>query len=86
MCRFGRGYTLQVKIRVLDGSPNQVDAAGSKKSLRARSRTSLASGSAARMPTDSNDPLGTANKNFHNFVNETFQDVTLIEEHQVNCN
>ena len=71
MFRFGKGYTLQVKIKLT--GPSQVDAAGSKKSL-------LESGSAAKIPAISS---ATATKNFHDFIHETFQDVTLIEEHQV---
>ena len=85
--RFGRGYTLQVKIRLPDGNSNQVGTAGSKKSLHSKSRSStLVSGSATRIPPDSNDPLANATKNFHNFICETFQDVTLVEEHQVKSN
>ena len=88
MYRFGRGYTLQVKIKLPDGSTSRpVNAAGSKKSLRSKSRSStLVSSSATRIPTDGSDPLVNATKNFHNFVYETFQDVTLVEEHQVKSN
>lgn len=83
MCRFGKGYTLQVKIRLPNIDPSQIDVAGNKKGVRSRSRLSLASGSATRIPAGGTDPLSTATKNFHNFVHEAFQDVTLIEEHQV---
>ena len=83
-CRFGKGYTLQVKIRIPDANPGQpVDVAESKRKLNSKSRSSLVAGSATRIPNDGSDPLSTATKNFHNFVYETFQDVTLIEEHQV---
>ena len=77
---------MQVKIRLPDRNPTQVNAARSKKSIHSKSRSSLVSGSAMRIPTDGNDPLATATKNFHNFIYETFQDVTLIEEHQVKSN
>ena len=80
MYRFGKGYTLQVKIRIPDG---QVDVAGNQKKLQSRSQSTLTSGSSTRVPLGSHDPLATAISNFHNFIYETFQDVTLIEEHQV---
>ena len=83
MCRFGKGYTLQVKIRIPDGSHSQDDVTGNKKKLHSRSHSTLASGSVTQVPPGSNDPLATATKSFHNFIYDTFQDVTLIEEHQV---
>ena len=81
VCRFGKGYTLQVKIRIPDGQVD--DVAGDQKKLKSKSQSTLTSGSATRVPLGGDDPLGTATSNFHNFIYETFQDVTLIEEHQV---
>ena len=81
-CRFGKGYTLQVKIQLPDADPNQVDSAVSKKSLLSRSRPSLISGSATRIPTG-DAAASSATDIFKSFIHETFQYAKLIEEHQV---
>ena len=84
MYRFGKGYTLQVKIRLPDSNHDQPSVTLNKKNSHSMSRSSLeVSGSAARIPAGGVDPLADATKNFHNFVNEAFEDVLLIEEHQV---
>ena len=103
MYRFGKGFTLQVKI----GSPDDfVGAVSEPIQLRGRrggsrfgSRTgSRLGGSFTRqtsteVPTSPKSPFSEppaqddssdspVNK-FHKFVKETFENTTLIEEHQV---
>ena len=94
MYRFGKGFTLQVKI----GSPDDfIGAVSEPIQLRGRqgSRFSRQTSSEppmspmspkSPMPLEAsahvNDPDSPVGK-FHNFIKETFESSTLIEEHQV---
>ena len=108
MHRFGKGFTLQVKI----GSPEDFIGAVSEPIQLRRQGSGGGSflGSrrlGSRLGSLSNDPPSSprsvrsptpihgdadnddntqspAVMNFHNFIKETFENSTLIEEHQVN--
>jgi len=86
--RFGRGFTLHVKI----GSPEDFIGAVSEHVL-ARGRSSFHRQGSKRTisvssPTQSfapSSPLAvSASENFHNFIKENFESSILLEEHQVN--
>jgi len=99
--RFGKGFTLQVKI----GSPDDFIGAisepillrgrhGSRYGSRHESPTRRVSTTSepprtptSPEPTGLNDIIDTqsAVQNFHNFIMENFQESVLIEEHQVMC-
>lgn len=99
MYRFGKGFTLQVKI----GSPDDfIGAVSEPIQLRGRQSSRFGSRRGSRFgsslqrsstpespksppmspePTHGDQDLPV--NNFHRFIQETFENSTLIEEHQV---
>lgn len=96
MFRFGKGYTLQVKIGSADDFIGAVSEPillrgrhGSRHGSRRGTQRRLSSSSeppktpTSPEPPTYDDATASAVHNFHDFIRENFHESILIEEHQV---